>query len=152
MASIGKRIYYSMFSLYPPYLGAGVRVKIARDVKSVDVTLKQHFWNRNYVNTHFGGSIYSMCDPFFFFLLIENLGMDYIIWDKSASIKFVKPGRGTLQAHFEIPEAEYKKIRKELKPGEKFTPHFTVDVTDEQGDVVATVEKVIYVKRKRDKK
>lgn len=55
-----------MFNLYPPFLGAGIRVNIARDVKTVDVTLGMHFWNRNYVKTHFGGSIYSMCDPFFF--------------------------------------------------------------------------------------
>jgi len=137
-----------MFNLYPPFLGAGIRVKIARDVKTVDVTLKMHFWNRNYVKTHFGGSIYSMCDPFFFFLLIENLGMDYIIWDKGASIKFIKPGRGTLHARFNIPDAELDRIRKELKPGEKITPHFSVDVTDGEGDVVATVEKTIYVRRK----
>lgn len=61
-----KKIFFNLFSIYPPFLGAGIRVKISKDVKTVDVVMKLTFWNRNYVKTHFGGSLYAMCDPFFF--------------------------------------------------------------------------------------
>jgi len=87
---IPKKILFRILQFYPPFLGAGIKVKVSKDVKTVDVSMKLTFWNRNYVGTHFGGSLYAMCDPFFFFLLMENLGMKYIVWDKGASISFKK--------------------------------------------------------------
>jgi len=148
---IYKKILFKIFSLYPPFLGAGISVKISKDVKNVHVAMKLTWWNRNYVGTHFGGSLYSMCDPFFMFLLMENLGLGYIVWDKSASITFKNPGKGTVYANFHIPEEKYQEIKEQAYKSKKIYPTFTVDVMDKQGNVVATVEKVIYIKKK-DKK
>jgi len=65
---------------------AGIRVRrISADFQTIDVEMPLRFWNRNYVGTHFGGSLYSMCDPFFMVMLMENLGPDYIVWDKAAT-------------------------------------------------------------------
>jgi len=76
-------------NLYAPFLGAGIRVKrLAPGWKEVDVEMKLRWWNANYVGTHYGGSLYSMTDPFLMVMLIENLGRDYIVWDKSATIRF----------------------------------------------------------------
>jgi len=143
-----KKLLFKMFSLYPPFLGAGIRVKISKDIKTVDVSMKLTFWNRNYVKTHFGGSLYAMCDPFFFFLLMENLGRDYIVWDKSASIIFRKPGTGKVHARFFIPEERYEEIRKLAEGGEAINPEFSIDVVDDQGVVIATVGKIIYIRKK----
>lgn len=54
------------------------------------------------MGTHFGGSLYAMCDPFYMWILMENLGKDFIVWDKAATIRFKKPGTGTVNAEFEI--------------------------------------------------
>lgn len=115
--------------------------------------MKLHWWNRNYVGTHFGGSLYTMCDPFYMLLLMEALGRDYIVWDKRASIRFLKPGRGTVRARFHIPEERVEEIRREADAVDrespaKVEPTFTVDVVDEDGEAVARVEKLLYVRKK----
>jgi len=89
-----------------------------------------------------------MCDPHFMWLLIENLGPDYIIWDRSAKIQFKKPARGTITAEFYIPGEEYQEIRQKADQGDTAYPLFTAHVTDQSGEVVAVVEKELYVKRK----
>ncbi|NJL28204.1 MAG: DUF4442 domain-containing protein [Thermoanaerobaculia bacterium] len=142
-------LVFKLIKFYPPYLGAGVEVThIAPDLTSIEVQMKLRFWNRNYVGTHFGGSLYSMCDPFFMIMLLMRLGRDYIVWDKAATIRFLRPGRGTVTARFELPEAEVERVRRLAATEPKVEPVYNVDVVDAQGDVVAKVEKVLYVRRK----
>jgi hypothetical protein len=90
-----------------------------------------------------------MCDPFFMLLLLEHMGRDYIVWDKAASIQFFKPGRGTVTATFHVPPEPIESIRAQVDAGEKLEPVFNVDVVDEQGEVVAKVEKRLYVRKKK---
>ena len=136
-------------SLWPPYFGAGIRLKsISPDFRSIEVEMKLRFWNRNYVGTHFGGSLYSMTDPFFMFMLIENLGPEYIVWDKAATIRFKRPGRGRVSAKFQITQEKIDSIREQANREPKVEPLFQAQVIDEQGSVVAEVEKLLYVKRK----
>jgi len=134
---------------YPPYLGAGVRVThIADDFSSLTVEMPLHFWNRNYVGTHFGGSLYSMVDPHFMLLLINRLGPGYIVWDKAATIRFKRPGKGLVKAQFEITDARLAEIKAAADTQGKIEPLFQVLITDEAGQVVAEVEKLLYVRRK----
>ena len=68
-------------NLWPPYLGAGIRVRdIARDWSSATVELRSRVLNRNYVGTHFGGSLFAMTDPFYALLLMHRLGERYLVW------------------------------------------------------------------------
>jgi len=134
-------------NIWPPFLGAGIRVRW-RSNRHVDVELKLRSWNRNYVGTHYGGSLYSMTDPFYMLMLMENLGRDYIVWDKAASIRFRKPGKGKLKAEFRLSDAQLDEIRAKLTTQEKYEPTFLVEVKDEAGEVVAEVQKVIHVRRK----
>ena len=90
-----------------------------------------------------------MCDPFFMLIMMQNLGRDYIVWDKTASIQFVKPGRGTVTAMFHIPPETIEALRAQADQGEKLEPVFSVEVVDEQGEVVAKVEKRLYVRKKK---
>lgn len=137
-------------NFYPPYLGAGVRVtRLDPDWKAVDVEMKLRLWNRNYVGTHFGGSLYSMVDPFYMLMLIENLGPDYIIWDKAATIRFRRPGRGKVTASFRLSDAQIEEIRQRLETDEKMEPVFLAEIKDETGTVIAEVEKVLYVRKKK---
>ena len=135
-----------MLSFWPPYLGAGIRVRPSADLRTFEVRMKLRWWNRNYVNTHFGGSLYSMCDPFFMLILMDALGRGYVVWDKSATIRFRRPGKGTVRATFHIPQEKVEEIRAAADRGEKVEPVFTVEVLDEQGAVVAEIEKLLSIR------
>jgi acyl-coenzyme A thioesterase PaaI-like protein len=144
-----RRRFHFLVNLYGPYLGAGIRVtRVAPGFASVDVEMRMKPWNRNYVGTHFGGSLFAMADPFFMILLIEQLGPAYVVWDKAAAIRFRKPGRGTVRARFEIPPARLDEIRAAADREGATEPTFTVEIRDTKGDVVAEVDKVISVRRK----
>ena len=136
-------------NLWPPFLGAGIRVtRIAPDMKAVDVEMKLRWWNANYVGTHFGGSLFALTDAFYMLMLMANLGRDYIVWDKAASIRYRKPGKGAVHAEFRLSDAQLDDIREKLKTLEKYEPTFQVEVKDESGEVVAAVEKLLYVRKK----
>ena len=122
-----------LLSLYPPYLGAGVRVRAAADLRTYEVRMKLRWLNRNYVGTHFGGSLYTMCDPFLMLILMEALGRDYVVWDKAATIRFRRPGKGTVRAHFHIPPEKIEEIRAAADRDGKVEPVFTVEVRDDEG-------------------
>jgi len=138
-----------LVNFWPPFLGMGIRiVRIAPDMKAVDVEMKLRWWNANYVGTHFGGSLFAMVDPFYMLMLMANLGRDYIVWDKAASIRYRKPGKGTVRAEFRLTDVQLDDIRDKLKTLPKYEPVFTVEVKDEQGTVIAEVEKVLHVRKK----
>ncbi len=138
-----------LLNLYPPYLGAGIRVQhISPDLRSVKVAMKLTRWNRNYVGTQFGGSLYAMVDPFYMLLLIEQLGRDYIVWDKAASIDFIAPGKGPVFAEFHVDDALLDDIRQQTATGKKCLPRVQVDIRDGAGELVARVDKTIYVRLK----
>jgi len=136
-------------NLYPPYLGAAVRVThISEDFRNVEVEMPLRFYNRNYVGTHFGGSLYSMCDPFYMLMLINILGPDYIVWDKAATIRFKKPGKGVMKATFQLTEEKIAEIRAAAEGQPKVEPQFQVLIKDAEGNVVAEIDKMLYVKKK----
>jgi hypothetical protein len=136
-------------NLYPPYLGAAVRVtRISDDFRNVEVEMPLRFYNRNYVGTHFGGSLYSMCDPFYMLMLINILGPEYIVWDKAATIRFKKPGKGMMKATFQLTEEQIAEIRAAAEIQSKVEPQFQVVIKDAEGNVVAEIDKLLYVRKK----
>jgi acyl-coenzyme A thioesterase PaaI-like protein len=147
MSTLWQRFRERLINFYPPLLGAGIRSR-AIDERTVLVQLKMTALNRNIVGVHFGGSLYAMCDPWFMLILMRALGKDYIVWDKAASIQFLQPGRGTMTAVFHIPQERVDEIREQADRGQKIEPTFTVDVMDAQGQAVAHVEKLLYVRKK----
>ena len=149
MNRIFKKHVRRLINWWPPFLGAGIRVtRLDVDWRAVDVEMKLRWWNRNYVGTQYGGSLYSMADPFYMVMLIENLGREYVVWDKSASIRFRKPGRGTVRAEFRLTEEHIEEIRWALEKEEKIEREFGVEVKDESGEVIAEVKKVVHFRRK----
>lgn len=138
-----------LLRFYPPYLGAGISVKdFNEDLSYLLVQMKMHFWNKNYVSTHFGGSLYSMVDPFYMLMLIKNLGSDYIVWDKAANIRYKKPAKGTVFARFELTAEQISEIKKQLETNKIIEPVFKVNITDSDNQIVAEVEKTLHIKRK----
>jgi acyl-coenzyme A thioesterase PaaI-like protein len=138
-----------LMNLYPPYLGAGIRVDhISDDFRRVEVRMPLTVYNQNYVGTQFGGSLYAMCDPFYMLMLINNLGDEYIVWDKAAEVAFRRPGEGTVYATFEIDEGDLDEIRRGVDREGVVEPVFEVEVVDGQGEAVAEIVKTLHVRRK----
>lgn len=139
-----------LMNCWPPFLGAGIRVRrIAPDFSEVDVEMRLTWYNRNYVRTHFGGSLYTMTDPFHMVMSLHQLGPDYIVWDKAGSVEYIAPGRGTVRCAIRVSQAQIDAIRVQAANGDKVLPEFTADVVGADGEVVARVRKTLYVRLKR---
>ncbi len=138
-------------SFWPPFFASGIKVKIVGDNQDEFlVSMPLRFYNKNYVGTHYGGSLYSMCDPFYMLILMEKLGREYLVWDKAASIQFKKPGKGKVTAHFKISDFEVTKIRQKVETEGKWEPSFTIEVKDQEDEIVALVDKKLWVKKKTE--
>ena len=139
-------------NMWPPFWGAGIKVKeISQDYRKVLVRLKLGLTNRNSMGVHFGGSLFSMTDPFFMIMIQENLGKGYVVWDQAAKIEFIKPGTGTVKAAFEISQDQIDELIHAAAAGEKVLRDFVVEVKNSQGELVCRVTKTIYVRKKRPK-
>ena len=135
-------------NLWPPYLGAGIHVtEISADFRRIHVRLRMGLFNRNYFGTHFGGSLFAMTDPFFALMLLHNLPRGYVVWDKSSRILFKAPGRGTVHADFALDEAHIGEVLAATAEGRKYEPTWPVDIVAPDGQVIATVEKTLHIRR-----
>jgi len=149
MVNIKKLFKYKkLINLYPPFLGAGIRIKeYSKEGNSYLVEMKLRWYNRNVAGTHFGGSLYAMCDPFYVFAAYSHFGDGYIIWDKSASIEYVRPGIGTVTALFEIPIERLAEMKSEVDSEGRKTFDFETEIIDAKKRVVSRVIKEIYIKK-----
>jgi acyl-coenzyme A thioesterase PaaI-like protein len=138
-------------SLYPPLWGTGIWVEqVSEDFREVVVTMASRFYNRNAFGAHFGGSLAAMTDPFPSLMLMQVLGRDYRVIDFDTHIQFLAQARGRVKAHFSIDDAKLAEIRDATAGGEKHIAVFPVEVTDEEGAVVAKVDKGIYIRLRRE--
>ena len=136
---------------YPPYRGAGIRVPyVAEDASEIRVEMPLTDENVNLVGTHFGGSLYAMVDPHLMILLMARLGPAYVVWDREAHIDFVRPGRGTVRSTIRVTDEEVAAIRAATSDGDKHLPEWTLDIIDDDDQVVARVRKVLYVRLRRE--
>ena len=137
---------------YSPYRGAGIEIEtIDLDDYYIRVKMPLTRRNRNLVGTHFGGSLYSMVDPFYMLILIHHLGNKYIVWDKSATINFITPGRNTVYAEIQLNANEITEIKRLAENHEPVLRHYTLNIVDDAGTRIAEVEKVLYIRRKKPK-
>ena len=137
------------FNFFPAYRGTGARITyIASDHREIRIKLPLSWRTRNYVGTIFGGSIYAAVDPVYMIMLIKNLGRDYIVWDKTATVRFRKPGRTTLFATFLLTEEELEDIRTKLTSADRIDRVYAIQLVDADGTVHADVEKTIQVRRR----
>lgn len=149
MFKLSRAAKIKLINFYPPFVGAGIRLKyLAPDFKKAVVTLKLTWWNKNMVGTHFGGSLMSMSDPFYMLLIMQNLGRDYIVWDKATTIRFKKPGTGKVTCIFEVSDGLIEELKAEAEEHGKTEKVLPLEIKNEAGDVVCELEKTVYVKRK----
>lgn len=143
------RLFRFILNVYPPYLGTGIWIdRISENWREIDVSMKLHWYNRNAMKTHFGGSLYSLVDPHLMLMLMQILGKDYIVWDKAASIDFLRPGTGRVTAHLRITDNMLAEIHSGLVKKKKVTPHYEIDILDDSNEAVARIQKTLYVRRR----
>lgn len=148
--NLRQRLLMRIVNLYPPYLAAGIRVQHRHgDEHTFVVRMKLTFYNRNFFGTQFGGSLYSMTDPFFVFILLRRLGDGYLVWDRSATIDFLRPGRGPVTGRYHVPPEAIADIKSRVDAGEIVEPVFSADIVSDDGEVVARVTKRLWVKKKK---
>jgi acyl-coenzyme A thioesterase PaaI-like protein len=150
MKNYSPKLLKRLMNIYPPYLGTGVKVDfISDDWKELQVSMNLRWYNRNIVGTHFGGSLYSMIDPHLMILLMKLLGKDYIVWDKSANIEFVKASRKKVRCVLKVTDDDLEKIKQNTEKGDKHFAKFYVEIREEDKELVARAEKIIYVRKKQ---
>jgi Domain of unknown function (DUF4442) len=138
-----------ILNLWPPFWGAGIKViEICDTFDYAKVVLKLRWYNRNYVKTHYGGSLFSMTDPFYMLLLLNKLGNQYIVWDKSAQIKYIKPGKTHVYAEFRLTEEHIELIKEKTLDGKSYCPQFSIRIFDQKNETVASVNKELYIAKK----
>jgi len=141
---------WRLWNFWPPFFFTGIKiVKVSVDYRHIAVRLKLRFWNANYVGTQYGGAMFSMADPFYMLMLIKNLGSEYTVWDKSAQIRYLKPGRSDLTAEFHLSEEDLTSIRKTVQEQGRMDWVRKVILKDTHGEEIAEVEKVINIKMRK---
>ncbi len=151
-SKISTNIFRMIGNLYFPYFWSGIKAaRVTKDYTEIDVRLKLTWYNRNFVGTQFGGNLYSMTDPFYMIMLMQNLGRNYIVWDKGAKIDFKKPGTGTVFAYFKLSKIQILEIKKTADAQGKFIFDLPIDVVNEKNEVIAHVIKTLYVRKKVNK-
>ncbi len=139
-----------MFAIWPPFWFTGIRIKyVSPDIRHLISEMSLRFYNKNIVGTQFGGNLFAMTDPCYMTLLMGNLGTDYRVWDSAASIKFLKPGRGKVTAEFILTDEDLADIYEQTKNGAKYFKTFNVDIFDADKEVVASLERTLYIREKR---
>lgn len=147
--SFSTRLQRWGFNLFPAYRRTGARITyIASDFREVHVRLALTWKTRNYVGTLFGGHMYGAVDPVYMIMFIKLLGDEYVVWDKAAAIRFLRPGRSTLFARFLVDEEETQFIRRTLQTRPTLDRTYSVCLVDEKGKICAEVEKTLYFRRK----
>lgn len=141
---------FKIINLWPPFLGAGVRLtRLDPDFKHACVEMPLTKLNTNYVGVHFGGSLYSMTDPWYMLMLIEILGRDYVVWDKAAAIRFRRPGKGRVWAEFKISDDMIEAIRADVARDGKTEREWPVEIKNGDGETVAEVKKTLWIAAKK---
>lgn len=147
---VSARTLRRVLNVWPPFLFSGIRVReLADDWRHARVELREHWYNRNFVGTHFGGSLFAMTDPFWMIMTLQALGDGYIVWDQAGEIEFMKPGRGVVEAEFRLDDAVLDGIRAATVNGDKHLHWFETEIRDRDHDVVARLRKRVYIRRKR---
>lgn len=138
--------FRTLMNLYPMYFGTGGRILFwSGDSREVQLRLRRNLWTYNYVGTIFGGAMFSASDPFYMLMLLQSLGSEFVVWDKSASIRFRKPGRSTLYMRYLLTDDDLTGIRADVAANGQTERTYTLQWADADGVVYAEIERLCYI-------
>ena len=100
-------IYKYGFNWSPMYRRTTAKItEVSDDLHRVVIRLKINWKNRNYAGTIFGGSMLAATDPIYMIQLIQILGDDYVVWDKSVEARYLRPAKSKVTGEFLFTEEE----------------------------------------------
>lgn len=150
--TVSARKLKFLLNCYPPLWAAGIHVdRISDDYTFAQAHMSLRWYNRNFVGTHYGGSLYSISDPFYMLMFLHILGSNYRVWDVGGKIDYLKPGKSTVTATFQISDEVIERIKQHTQAGEKYFETFPVEIVDESGEVIAKIERRLYFRLKPNK-
>nr|WP_299072203.1 DUF4442 domain-containing protein [uncultured Allomuricauda sp.] len=135
------------FNLSPMYRRSTARITYAsEDLLNITVKLPISYKNKNYVNSIFGGSMFSAVDPIPMVQLMNLLGKDFVVWDKSAEIFFKRPAREHLYANFTYTLEELDEIKNNIPKQNEMEIIKTTALTNKDKTIeFCKVQKTIYI-------
>ncbi len=143
------KLFKWFFNISPMYRRTTGRViTVTTDYQKIEIKIKKGYKNANYVGTIFGGSLFSATDPIYMVQLIQILGKDYVVWDKSSAVRFKRPANADAYAVFEVTKEEIDSIKKEVAEKKEFDLHKTVYLKNKEGVVFCEIDKTIYIANK----
>lgn len=153
MAALGAKfisepkLFKYGFNLSPMYSrSTGKIIAVSDDLLHVRIKLPISYKNKNYVNSIFGGSMFSAVDPIPMVQLINLLGDNYVVWDKSAEIFFKRPAKENLYADFTYTQNEINDIKEQVDLENETEIVKTTILTNKDGSIVyCEVKKTIYI-------
>jgi acyl-coenzyme A thioesterase PaaI-like protein len=137
-------------NLWPPFRAARIRVRrISADWREIDVEMRLGLFNRNYMGSHFGGSLFAMSDPFFWLIVQRVLGREYIVSHKGGRIDFLTPGYGTVRVAFRVSDGVLAEIRAGAVGEERWIGEFSTEILNEQDEVVARPTQILHIRKRQ---
>jgi hypothetical protein len=138
------------FNLSPMYRRTSAKViYISEDFLKIQIKLPFSYKNANYVNTIFGGSMFSAVDPFPMTQLMNLIGDEYVVWDKAAEIFFRRPAKEDLYADFIYTIKELDEIKQKAKEQNEFEIVKITKLTNKSKSIVyCEVRKIVYIANK----
>lgn len=131
----------------PMYRRSTARItSVSDDLLTISIKLPISYKNRNYMSSIFGGSMFAAVDPIPMVQLMNLIGPDYVVWDKSAEIYFKRPAREDLFAKFTFSKDELAHIKSQVTQSKEIDFVKVTQLTNVDGSVTyCEVKKTIYV-------
>lgn len=156
ITAFGKRfVSYNVLFKYgfnwsPMYRRSTGRVHtVSKDLSRITIKIPLSWKNKNYVGTIFGGSMFAAVDPIPMVQLINLLGDNYVVWDKSATIKFKRPANETLYGEFIFSSEELGSIKSRVgNDGEIEITKSTILTNKDGTKEFCVVDKTLYIANK----
>ncbi len=138
--------FRTLMNWYPMYFGTGGKILFwSSDSSELHVRLRLNLWTYNYVGTIFGGSMFAASDPFYMLMLDRALGPQYVVWDKSANIRFKKPGKTTLYAKYLLTDEDLAEIKSSVSEKGETNRNFVIQWMDKDKIVHAEIVRECYI-------
>ncbi len=96
--------------------------------------------------------MYSSVHGIYLVMLMKNLGNNYIVLDRSATVRFLKPGKGTLFTQFELSDFELNEVRELVEQNGKTDRQYLIELKDKNGVVCGDVMSTIHIRKNDYKK
>jgi acyl-coenzyme A thioesterase PaaI-like protein len=147
--STRTRLYRYAMNVFPAIFGTGVKILFIEDKwHEVQLRLGVNFWSRNYVGTIFGGSMFSATDPFYMIMLYRILGNEYVVWDKSATIRFKRPGSEKIYARLILTPDFIENVKRDVQEKGEMTYELKANWINKNEKVIAEIDRTLYVATK----